>query len=189
MYWPSTTDCCRFSRMTDASDQSLATISLPQFPATDLETTSGSLLHLLPHLLERIGVSSGFMPAALYFANVILQFAPLLIGALISQVAVVAREGAHRIPFLLDLSALTFFLITYPCIFVLMLTDQQVLTGSLSRVQSGGTLIVSAEQYATAAERWRRRFRIINLTTQIFGLLLGGAFAYFNFKVFSPSSL
>src|SRR5450631_2349650 len=127
MYWRSTADCCRFACMTNVGDQALATTSSPQFRATDLDTTSGSLFHLLPRLLERIGISSGFIPATLYVTNVILQFAPLLIGALTSQVSVVGREGAHRIPFLLDVSALTFFLVTYPSIFVLMLTDQQVL--------------------------------------------------------------
>jgi hypothetical protein len=141
-----------FCPMTDAIDHSMATQALSQTLAGELDTTSGSLLHLWPDLLERIGVSRGFMPAALYFSNVMLQFVPLLIGAWLGSVPLLTRDGVHRIPFLLDFSALSSYLIAYPCVFTLVLTDQRALRTALSKIQLGGALIISPSASAVLAE-------------------------------------
>ena len=120
--------------MTDATDHLMATQALSQSLAGDL--TSGSLLPLWPDLLERMGVSRGFLPATLYISNVMFQFVPLLIGAWIGPGPLLARDGAHRIPLLLDFSVLTSYLIVYPCVFMLMLTDQRALRSALGKISN-----------------------------------------------------
>jgi hypothetical protein len=89
-----------------------------------LDTTASSALHLLPGLLGRLGLG-GFARAGLYVAAVVLTYLPLLIGAWLSPVSMTVTQGTHRLPFLHDASAMFTFLVSFPCILMLTVTDQR----------------------------------------------------------------
>jgi hypothetical protein len=170
--------------MSDSSDTPATSDPLPQVPTVKLDTTTGSILHLLIGLLDRIGIDSAFIPLVLYITAVTLTWVPLLIGAAFSPWSMTFSVEGPRIPFLFDAAAQFMALVSFPCILILTATDQRVLTRSLSIVQADGTITIEKGYREVLAKRWRNRFLITNLAAQSLGLLIGGVIAYFNFKIF-----
>ncbi len=173
--------------LTDAPDVPETSQGSPQFSPAKLDTTAGSCLHLLLGLLDRIGMAT-FAAAALYVAAVVLTYLPLLIGAWLSPVSMTVREGAHRLPFLYDGNTPFMFLVSFPCMLILTVTDQRVLTRALDSVRADGTVTISDADQTAICKRWHRVFRMTNLAAQALGLVIGSIVAYFNFVAFVPAS-
>ena len=76
-------------------------------------------------------------------------------------------------------------LVAFPCMLVLTVTDQRVLTESLNSVQADGTITISEADRTALNKRWQRLFLPANLTAQALGLMVGSVVAYINFKALS----
>jgi hypothetical protein len=142
-----------------------------------LDTTAGSALHRLVGLLEGLGLGA-FAPMALYFGAVVITYLPLLVGAWLSPLSMTVPQGTLRFPFFYDVNSMFMFLVSFPCLLILTVTDQQALTWSLNTVQTDGTITVSQADGIALAKRWYRLFRRTNLAAQGLGLAIGGISAY-----------
>lgn len=153
-----------------------------------LETASGSLLHKLANSDSLRGTGQGPSPTKIYLLVIAVTFLPLAAAALLSPLPI-AASPALRLPFLYDWNVAFMFLVSFPCLMVLTLTDQQALTVSLRRVQLDGTLVVSPPESAALAGRWRARFRRINIAAQVTGIVAGSAVVYLNYVTYTPPAV
>jgi hypothetical protein len=158
----------------------------PQVPAAALDTTAGSALHLVLKLLDRIGVG-GYAAAVLYVVAVAATYLPLLIVAWLGPLPMAVAQAPHRLAFLEDASVMFTFLVSFPCMLILTVTDQRILTRSLNSVRADRTITISDADQAALDKRWNRLFRTTNLAAQALGLLVGGAVAYLNYSTFVPA--
>lgn len=81
------------------------------------------------------------------------------------------------------------FLVSFPCLFVLNVTDNRLLTWSLSTVQAEGAIHISETAATHVARRWQDRFRIINLCSSAIGIAIGLVVAYLNYVTYLPKAV
>jgi hypothetical protein len=153
----------------------------PSFSAVTLDTTAGSALHILPRVLDRLGFGA-FAPVALYASAVALTFLPLVIVGWFGPLSMTIRSSTLKMPFFYDASTIFLFVVSFPCLLILTVTDQKLLSSSLSRVQLDGIVAISEANGTALAKRWYRLFRMTNLAAQAFGLAVGGIAIYFLFR-------
>ena len=147
-----------------------------------LDTTSGSALHVISGWLDRLGFGA-FTPVALYAAAVSLTFLPLIISAGLGPLSMTTPSKTLTMPFLYDVSTIFMYVVSFPCLLILTVTDDHLLSESLRRVQVDGILTISEADGTVLADRWYRRFRITNLAAQTLGIVAGGITAYFVYKL------
>jgi len=155
--------------------------------ASAWETTAGSIVHRPFRYLERVG--SAFTAFQLYIIAVGMTFIPLLLGALLSPLSLTTPSPTHRLPFLCDWNVLFMFLVSFPCLVILTVTDYRYLGAALKSIESDGTIVIAQSDYNRLNKRWRGLFKIVNITGQVLGIIVGGLMAYFNFVVYSKPSV
>lgn len=153
-------------------------------PVLSVDTTSGSVLH-------RVFAYSGrpeFI-LKLYATSLALTFLPLLGGALLSPLSLTVPSHTLRLPLLRDWSVLFMLFVSFPCLVILTISDQHVLSSSLNSVQLDETVTISQEEASSLADRWYKRFRTVNFAGQAAGIVVGAVIAYFNGVVYRPASV
>lgn len=169
--------------MINAHDAEATSRGSPRSSVANLDTTAGSILHVLPGVLKRIGVGE-FERVVMYVAAVALTYLPLLIGASVSPRSMTVTQGTFPLPFLYDVNVIFIFFVSFPCILILTVTDQQMLIGALNSVQADGTITIAETDRSAIANRWFRLFRIANWAAQALGLVIGSIVAYSNYEIF-----
>jgi hypothetical protein len=154
-----------------------------------LDTTTDSAVHALFRCLDRGGGGRALALFKLYVIAVALTLLPLLIGAWLGPHSLVVRGAQLKLPFLYDWTILFAFLVSFPCLLILTVTDQDVLVQSLKTVESEGTITISPEDKKRVAVRWNGRFRIINLVAQASAAMIGASIAYINYRLFKDPRL
>ena len=152
-----------------------------------IETTNGSILHRLAGYLRAGEAGTGPSPTKIYLIALAITFLPLLAAALVSPLPVAARSPSLRLPFLYDWNVMFMFLVSFPCLAVLTLTDQAALVSSLEKVQRDGTVVASLPGAQDLSERWRSRFTMANVMAQVTGLATGLILAYCNYRTYAPA--
>ena len=158
-------------------------------PVDRLDTTTDSAVHALFRCLDRGGGGRALALFRLYVIAVALTLLPLLIGAWLGPHSLVVRGAELKLPFFYDWTILFAFLVSFPCLLILTVTDQDVLVQSLQTVESEGTITISPEDKKRVAVRWNGRFRIINLVGQASAAMIGASIAYINYRLFKEPSL
>jgi hypothetical protein len=158
-------------------------------PVDRLDTTTDSAVHALFRCLDRGGGGRALALFRLYAIAVALTLLPLLIGAWLGPHSLVVRGAELKLPFFYDWTILFAFLVSFPCLLILTVTDQDVLVQSLKTVESEGTITISPEDKKRVAVRWNGRFRIINLVGQASAAMIGASIAYINYRLFKEPSL
>jgi len=125
----------------------------------------------------------------LYAIAVALTLLPLLIGAWLGPHSLVVRNAELKLPFFYDWTILFAFLVSFPCLLILTVTDQHVLDQSLKTVEAEGIITISPEDKQRVAVRWNGRFRIVNLVGQASAAMIGASIAYINYRLFKEPSL
>jgi hypothetical protein len=156
-------------------------------PILSLDTTHGSFLHGFKPLA---GVKSGQAPsvARIYLLSVAATYIALAITALISAIPLGTPSNSLKLPFLHDWNIALMFLLSFPCVMILTLTDQHALTSALNRVISDGTVALGGEAAIRLRGKWEKRFRIVNIAGQSLGVIIGLSLTYFNHISYSPQS-
>lgn len=167
--------------MIDSSIISATPARSPPSSAMTLDTTAGSVLHILPKVLDRLGFGI-FTPVALYAGAVFFTFLPLVIFAWFSPLSMTIRSATLKMPFFYDASTIFLFVVSFPCLLILTVTDQKLLSRSLNRVMADGIVTISEANGMALAERWGRLFQITNLAAQALGLTVGGIVVCVLFK-------
>jgi hypothetical protein len=151
-----------------------------------LATTDGSLWHWLMgrHLLE----SLQYLPAGAkaYVVAIVITYFPLVLCAcLMSPLPVAEQTATLHLPFLYDSNVAFMFLVSFPSLLALTVTDQHVLDSALRRVQIDGTVSVPKTAAIALSSLWRRRFRSINMAAQALGAGTGVLLALFNYRAYT----
>ena len=158
-------------------------------PVDRLDTTTGSAAHALFLCLDRGGGGRALALFRLYAIAVALTLLPLLIGAWLGPHSLVVRNAELKLPFFNDWTILFAFLVSFPCLLILTVTDQHVLDQSLKTVEAEGIITISPEDKQRVAVRWNGRFRIVNLVGQASAAMIGASIAYINYRLFKEPSL
>ncbi len=79
------------------------------------------------------------------------------------------------------------FLVSFPSLLALTITDQQVLDSSLRRVQLEGTVSIPGPAATALASLWEERFRSVNIAAQALGVGVGVLLALLNYIAYTPS--
>jgi hypothetical protein len=145
-----------------------------------LDTTAGSIIHNLLYPLYRLT----FGRIILYLASISLTLVPLVIAASYARALIPSERLTF--PLLYDANVIFFFLVSFPCLIILTVSDQQALSRALGCVQSDGAIVVSATDQNEIVARWNARFRIANWAGQALGVTAGGIAAYLNYSLFDP---
>ena len=129
------------------------------------DTTAGSFLH---RIVGYKGPGSATPPwVKPCLASVALTYLPLLIAAWLSGTLAAPSSGAvhssaRTLYFIEDLNIAFAFLVSFPMLVWLLVTDESVLASSLRRVQEDGVLNVP-DAFSAKASSWKEKFRRINL--------------------------
>jgi hypothetical protein len=150
------------------------------------DTTASSILHHLFSYLPGSDLGSPSALCTLYVIVVTLTLLPLLIGASLGTNSIINPNdhGHFHLPFLYDFSNLFAFLVSFPCLIILTVTDQHVLTRSLKIVQVEGTITISENDKLELRTLWNKRFRIANLIGQASGIIVGTLVTYINYYIY-----
>jgi uncharacterized membrane protein (Fun14 family) len=174
--------------MTDSAYPSAIGLSpseSPSAPAAGLDTTAGSLIHYLFSWLIGVVRRHTVAIVALYIIAVALTFLPLLVSSLISTAASAAPTWSPRLPFARDANVWYALIVSFPCLAILIATDQEILIDSLKRVRKDGVITISDEDLAHLAARWKGTFKTLNFVGQTLGAIAGALVAYFNFYAYA----
>lgn len=151
-----------------------------------LNTASGSILHRVAGYDKHGALRSPVSPLRVYLWAVGFTCFPLLLLALLDFFSVAQADDLTRLPFFVDWNVIFMFVVSFPCIAILVLTDQSVLTEAVEHVQQEQTVEISETHTIALASRWHRRFRNINLGAQVAGIAIGLLVAYLNYLAYSP---
>lgn len=154
-----------------------------------LNTTDGSLLHRLAgyHLPDQQRHHA--LAGKAYLLAIAVTYLPLALCALMSPLPVSARTPTLRLPFLYDWNVAFMFLVTFPSLLALTVTDQHALAFSLRRVQLDGTVSVPDATATSLSSLWRKRFRSVNITAQVLGVGIGILLALLNYIAYTPKTV
>jgi hypothetical protein len=157
--------------------------------AFQLDTTGASVLHRLGRSAG--GAAAGGPPplGKAYGTAVAVTYLPLLVAALVSPLPLRTLAHPLKLPFLSDWNVAFMFLVSFPALVALTLSDQHVLATSLRRVQLDGIVFVADPTGTSLTGYWEQRFRWINVVAEILGVLLGCAVAVANFITYTPESV
>jgi hypothetical protein len=174
----------------EGSDMTVGTTSIGALPSflVKLDTSGGSALHILPKLLERVGLQA-LIPVVHYFVAVFLTFVPLVVFGEFGVTKMVAPSGSVKMPFFYDLTTLYLFLITLPCLLILTATDDQLLRRALSRVQADGIVEIAEVDGIALAKHWRVIFRRTNFAAEAIGLVAGAIVVYVQYRQATTTDL
>lgn len=155
--------------------------SLANSPLFSIDSTAASVIHKL--FANRTNRSAYWRAHCFAIA---VTFLPLLVltFAMPNQGSAFAANS-HRLTFANDWNILFTYLLSFPCILGLAVTDQNVLASSLETVQLDGTLIVG-KGAASLSDTWRKKFRNVNMFAQLLGTAIGFAVSYINYIIYRP---
>lgn len=161
----------------------LKVVSLPS-------TTQLSLLH---RLFDRSGGDGSPDWAKAFLAAVGCTYLPLLAAALTHNEllwnfpANCPGDECLKLPFLHDWNIHFAFLISFPTLVALLITDDAVLRSSLRQVQEDGVMTISEREFTAFADLWAKRFKRANLIGQVAGMAIGAVLAYLTEQIYITS--
>jgi hypothetical protein len=173
-------------KMADSSGVLAAPTPLFPVDPLTLDTTAGSVLHIIPRVLNRCGLG-GLVPVVLYAGALSLSLLPLIACTCLNPLyplplTVQSDADTLKMPFLYDANTIFLFLVSFPCLLILAVTDDRQLSRALHRVQFEGVITISEESGAALAKRWYQVFRTFNAAVQVFSLGAGAVVAHFVFE-------
>jgi hypothetical protein len=154
-----------------------------------VDTTSGSLPHRLFGLINCVSPDSHLVLSKIYVCTVAATILPLIAAATVSRVPLVIPTAVHTLPFLKDFNIWFMFLISFPCLVILVITDQAMLDHALQAVRNDGTIIIDSSKLRQLRRRWKRHFRFSNYGGQILGVITGVLVVYVNYLAYVPSDI
>jgi hypothetical protein len=150
-----------------------------------VDTTRGSILH------RWIRKPSGGEHSAItaYITAVVATYVPMM---LVAGIGFLTRDCLvmHRLPFHRDWNVMFMYLVTFPTLLVLTVTDDRTLRAALLRIQADGILSLREPETARRlSEVWEAHFRRVNLSAYAVGVIAGLVVGYFNWRVYTPAKM
>lgn len=140
-----------------------------------VSTTQGSLLH------RWIPFEKGWRTLAKIYAGcVALTYLPAL---LVAQWSLRTDTGT-ALPFLCDWNFAFTFLVSFPMLVLLIVSDEHVLASALRTVWSSKVIYRDEADGIDFAARWTRYFGRVNMWTQTLGLVLCAVLSWFTLQVY-----
>jgi hypothetical protein len=140
-----------------------------------LETGRWSLLHALltpPPGAPLSLVKSYFVP---YIITVLLFFGVPLFFVIIKPIE---PTELIKVPFMDDWNLQFIFLVTMPLMVTLVLTERSIIPSCIASIQKEGVLFISDETGRELSQIWEQRYKIINILSQIFSVLIAMAVSF-----------
>jgi hypothetical protein len=154
----------------------------------EIDTTRRSLVHRVS--LGGIGESEPAVKsiAKTYLAAALLTYGVMALVAALEWLLGPARPDV-KLPFWRDATTAFMFLVAFPTILVLVVTDNAALRAAMRRVQRDGVLTMTAAQEAIIEQRWGATFARLNAVIQIVALVMGAAIMIANYFAYRPETV
>ena len=150
-----------------------------------VDTTRGSLLHrLAPSSRYHRATPSLSLISSAYLLAVTATYVPLVVAAWLSPLPLLEAEGALKLPFLRDWNVAFMFLVSFPTLMALTLSDQQALGRSLRRVQDDGVVSIDAGNEYRSDQALGGGVSTRQPLGQGLGALVGVALAVANYRTY-----
>jgi hypothetical protein len=152
-----------------------------------IDTTRRSPLHRIA--LDGAGADPG--PRSIVRAYLVasgLTYGLMCLAAALDW-AFAAGTGVLKLPFWRDVNTAFMFLVAFPTIVVLVVTDDAALRTALRRVQRDGVLTMTPAQESAIEERWSAIFARLNVITLYSGILLGAVIMLANYLVYRQETV
>lgn len=162
----------------------MSQIQPPQFRP---DTTGASVLHRVTR--TRAADGSQVSLAKVYLLTVVVTYVPLLVAASLSSEPLWTPTPSLRLPFLRDVNIAFTFLVSFPTLILLLITDDRLLRLSLKEVQEDEIITLAAPDAEALNSSWYRTFRRLNIVCQSAGLLLALGLGWLTSRVYLAPSI
>ena len=151
-----------------------------------IDTTRRSPLHRMA--LGSVGADPGPRSIArTYIVAAGLTYGLMCVAAALESAF--ASAGVLKLSFWRDANTMFMFLVAFPTIVLLVVTDDAALRVALRRVQRDGVLRMTESQESAIEERWSAIFARLNGITLAVGLALGAAIMIANYLVLRQTAV
>ena len=124
---------------------------------------------------------SYFLP---YFYSVILFFVFPLIVAITNLPSVLNNSTDVSLPFLLDWNNTFMFIVTFPLIVSLLLSERNILSSNIAQVVSEDIIIFKDIKVKKFIKIWENKYKKYNIGFQVLGFLIGITALVLNYNLF-----
>ena len=141
------------------------------------DTTAGSVLHRFANYSATAPTFPSI--ARIYFASIAITYVPLLLAAVFSGLPLwttAPKFSDISLPFLRDWNIAFAFLISFPALVVLLVTDDHVLFTSLRHVLKHRVISIPEAGLVEVSNWCKTWFRMINIGAQSLGVGIGLVF-------------
>lgn len=150
----------------------------------EIDTTEYSLAHQFLSCFR-----GQFITVKLYIFGIGIFFIPFLFSLKFGPITSCASGLKPCLNVFEDWNMWFTFMFSFPLIFVLCMTDQETLAKALKKVQIEKTISLNPEKAFELSVQWRHIFRLVNIYSQILGLIVGCVIAFFNFLIFGSDTV
>jgi hypothetical protein len=161
-------------------------VDAPPADLISIDTTRNSILH---RLMRRRGGELR-APSVAYLGAAAATYGLLIVIAAATYLLANGDMPSHRLPLHRDWNIMFMFLVSFPTLVTLTITDDAVLRSALQRIQRDGILMLpntGAARQVTAA--WEQRFARINVLALVAGIAMGLSVVRINYVAYTPPSL
>lgn len=147
------------------------------------DTTRGSVFHQLARL-EAPGWGRGFK---IYVVCIAVTFAPLLLTGWLEAHPLAAmweRTGDNSLPLLLDANIAFTFLVSFPVLMLLLVSDHDVLSSALRKVCETRAIAINEPQKEHLRSVWRAKFRRVNVLSLALGIPCSAALSWLTLRAY-----
>jgi hypothetical protein len=155
-----------------------------------INTMGKSLLHglVFRHALPRETLSLSLF-AKTYVIAAGTTYGLMMVLGLIGSTPLTTPSPQIRLPFLNDWNTAFLFLLSFPTLVMLLLSDDAALRLALRRVQQDQVVTLRRLEAQALQRKWNKRFANINVSAQVAGLLIGSALAAANYMAYVGPSV
>ena len=148
-----------------------------------LDTKECSLLHLFVRKVDKNKIGEPMI----FWAGLIAicaTYLPMLIFSAFNPIMFWTKTNELKVPFLWDLNTGFLFLFSFPLLVIFLLIDDNILSGSLEKLQRDKILKICPKKYLYLKKKWKKIFRICNQISQLAGTIFGIFIANLNYRAY-----
>ena len=143
---------------------------------------------LLPYLLfmRKSGEKAGVQRHVLY-SSLLVAFLYYIVPSIVAVAVLpetISSSPSLQLPYFRDFNVMFMCLVTFPAVFYLLMTEQELLSKSITQVLDQGTITLRIDR-RDLFEKWNKTYGRINVVGQVVAAAVGIAVSYGNYAVAS----
>ncbi len=121
-----------------------------------------------------------------FMAAALATFGVMLLVVAVSRRDVMYDTAIRKLPFAYDWNTMWQFLLTFPLLFTFLLSERTLIPDCLTALLENKILSFNTDE-KEFVDWWQKCYCVVNVGTQLIGVFVGWAVAYFNYIVTKPA--